>query len=234
MPMELHGTYLSVPCHGPMLLLEVGGVTYTMKDINFDTSDHLKPEFRAMNPKHCLPTLKEEGLVLWESHAIMRYLCDSHESLKRFYTFSSTKEKARCEMVLDWRHCSLYRFAGDLVYSKLGFIPLPEKAVSKALDMLTREGDGDLFVLEHTYLAGRNFICGDSVTLADISVVPVLLLLSLSEGITLSPALKAYCKRFDEATGYGSTKMHKELSSFMSMMMSQSKAAAAAPASKDD
>ena len=32
------------------------------------------PAFRAMNPNGKVPTIRDDDLVLWESHAIVRYL----------------------------------------------------------------------------------------------------------------------------------------------------------------
>ena len=45
------------------------------------------PEFMKMNPAHLTPTIEEAGLpkgALWESCAIMQYLCNKH-GLTRFY-----------------------------------------------------------------------------------------------------------------------------------------------------
>jgi glutathione S-transferase len=36
------------------------------------------PDYRGMNPNSLVPTLKDGEFVLWESHAIVRYLCAKH------------------------------------------------------------------------------------------------------------------------------------------------------------
>ena len=36
------------------------------------------PEYRAMNPTGLVPTLQEGDFTLWESNAILRYLCHAH------------------------------------------------------------------------------------------------------------------------------------------------------------
>ncbi|OOO02748.1 MAG: Stringent starvation protein A [Chromatiales bacterium USCg_Taylor] len=35
----------------------------------------MKPEFFRLNPNHMIPTLVDRDFVLWESNAIMQYLC---------------------------------------------------------------------------------------------------------------------------------------------------------------
>ena len=36
------------------------------------------PDYRKMNPNSLVPTIDDDGFVLWESHAIVRYLAAKH------------------------------------------------------------------------------------------------------------------------------------------------------------
>ena len=36
------------------------------------------PEYRAMNPNGLVPTIIDDGFVMWESNAIIRYLSSSY------------------------------------------------------------------------------------------------------------------------------------------------------------
>ena len=54
--------------HLPYRQIELGG-----KFGGLDTAD-----YRGMNPNSLVPTLKDGEFVLWESHAIVRYLCAKH------------------------------------------------------------------------------------------------------------------------------------------------------------
>src|ERR1700733_4880563 len=52
----------------PFERIDVGG--------SFGKTD--TPEYRAMNPTGLVPTLQEDDFTLWESNAVLRYLCHAH------------------------------------------------------------------------------------------------------------------------------------------------------------
>ena len=43
------------------------------------------PEYRAMNPNGRVPVIEDDGFVLWESNAIVRYLLAKHAPDSAWY-----------------------------------------------------------------------------------------------------------------------------------------------------
>ncbi len=49
-----------------------------MLRLDFKRGNQLKPEHVKLNPNNKMPTLEDEGFVLWESNAILFYVAGKH------------------------------------------------------------------------------------------------------------------------------------------------------------
>lgn len=67
------------------LALEHLGVAYNLRVLSFAAKDTQKPEFLAINPRHRVPTIVDDGYVLWESMAILEYLEERFGGARRLY-----------------------------------------------------------------------------------------------------------------------------------------------------
>ena len=130
-----------------------------------------KPEYLKINPNGRVPALVDGDFVLWESNAIMQYLA----SKKPGDPLWPADEKKRADICRwqFWQASQLNRGTGILVWENLikKFLNLGAPDPAKI-----KEGE-DLFhasaaVLD-AHLAGRHYLVGDSLTLADFSVAAV-------------------------------------------------------------
>jgi glutathione S-transferase len=143
-----------------------------------------EPEFLAKDPAHLTPLLEEEGLPrgsLWESCAIMQYLCNRH-GLERFYPADPGK-RAMIDSAMFYLIGTLYPLVARATYPALGFPQYPgEVATSEADDALKAQAqkDAEAAVAEPLeayhlfFLDGKTFIGGDTPSIADIRLAATL------------------------------------------------------------
>ena len=80
------------------------------------------PDFLAKDPADLTPLLEEEGLPkgsLWESCAIMQYLCNKH-GLDRFYP-TDPGERAMIDSAMFYLIGTVYPLVARATYPTLGF-----------------------------------------------------------------------------------------------------------------
>nr|CAD7463433.1 unnamed protein product [Timema tahoe] len=71
MPIYLYSMPWSPPCRAVLLLAENLGVEITTRLIDTRSKDHLKPDFLKVNPQHCVPTLDDDGFIIWERYNLI-------------------------------------------------------------------------------------------------------------------------------------------------------------------
>ena len=57
---------------------------FKLTEVDLFKGEQNKPEFLAINPAHCIPTLKDDDFVVWESRAIMQYVINKLAPESRF------------------------------------------------------------------------------------------------------------------------------------------------------
>jgi glutathione S-transferase len=142
------------------------------------------PEFLAKDPADLTPLLEEEGLpnnALWESCAIMQYLCNKH-GLDQFYP-TDPGERAMVDSAMFYLTGTLYPLLTRATYPALGFPQYAgEVGTSEADDEMKAQAQkdaeaalaGPLDVYRKFYLDGRQFIGGDRPSIADIRLAATL------------------------------------------------------------
>ena len=124
------------------IFVRAAGLDFEERDVWGKTRE---PEFLAKDPAHLTPMLEEEGLPrgsLWESCAIMAYLCNKH-GLDRFYP-TDPGERAMVDSANFYLIGTLYPLVARATYPVLGFPQYPgEVATSEASDELKAQAQRD-------------------------------------------------------------------------------------------
>lgn len=163
------------------IFVRAAGLDFSEGDVWGQTTT---PEFLAKDPAHLTPLLEEDGLPrgsLWESCAIMQYLCNRH-GLDHLYP-TDPGERAMVDSAMFYLIGTLYPLVARATYPTLGFPQYAgEVATSEADDAMKAKAAKDaeaaiaepLGAYEKFFLDGRRFIGGDSVSIADIRLAATL------------------------------------------------------------
>jgi glutathione S-transferase len=97
-----------------------------------------RPDYLALNPNGLVPTLRDGGLVVWESHAIVRYLCAEYGSSTLFPP--EPAERALVDQWTDWV-ATTFNPAWTGLFWQLVRTPVPQHdqaAIEKVLTATNR------------------------------------------------------------------------------------------------
>ncbi|KAJ1682770.1 hypothetical protein LUZ63_022002 [Rhynchospora breviuscula] len=74
------------------------GLAYDRRDVGGPFG--MDEAYRTLNPNALIPTIEDDGFVLWESNSILRYLAASHGG-EAFYP-ADAQRRASVERWMDW------------------------------------------------------------------------------------------------------------------------------------
>jgi glutathione S-transferase len=138
----------------------------------------MSEQFLAKDPAHLTPMLEEEGLprgALWESCAIMQYLCNKH-GLERFYP-TEPGARAMVDSAMCYLLATLYPLIARATYPTLNFPQYAGEVGWSDADEISKakaEKDAAVAIAEPLevynafFLAGKPFIGGDNPSIADM------------------------------------------------------------------
>lgn len=122
------------------------------------------PEYLAMNPNGLVPTIRDGELILWESHAILRYLAASYGEGSMWPAMP--RDRALVDQWTDWVATTYQRGWIDTFW---GVVRTPEAQHNHekiARDIAHAER---CFSIIDGQLAKTPFLAGETLTYADIA-----------------------------------------------------------------
>lgn len=119
--------------------------------------------FLTMNPNGKVPVIDDDGFVLWESNAILRYLADKHRAATLYPI--DLRARADIDRWLDWQLGTLGPPMSRILQN---LIRKPPEQRDHALIEAAITEAGKLLGILDRQLANRPYIIGDHPTLADI------------------------------------------------------------------
>jgi len=166
------------------------GVDFEAITVNLIAGEHRRPDFLAINPAGKLPVLADGDFVLTESVAIVLYLAEKYadqgllpSDLRQraeayhWLLFAATELEQPLWRIS--RHTSLY----------------PQDKRLPAEVPLARQDFCDMASVLEKHLAGRSFVAGDRVSVADFVTAYTLDWAGEAQLLGVFPELRAYLER---------------------------------------
>ena len=141
------------------------GIAFEREDIGGPFGRNDKPEYRALNPNGLIPTIVDDGFVLWESNAIVRYLSAEHGKGTLYPT--DCRQNADADRWMDWQQTTLGPPMGILFRA---LVKSPPDAIAPGeVDAAMRAASAAWRILD-AQLAQHPFVAGNALTMADIAL----------------------------------------------------------------
>lgn len=148
-------------------MLEEAGVAYEQDPLSMREGQHKSPEYLAINPNGKVPTLVDNGLVIWESMAITQYLADKYKP----ELIPDTPEQR--SQVNQWSYWSIVDLQPPLIDILIQTQFVPEKRRNLALLEKAQTIIPSRLQMLDDQLKKVPFVTGDDFTIADLNVASV-------------------------------------------------------------
>jgi glutathione S-transferase len=121
------------------------------------------PEYRAMNPNALVPLINDDGFVLWESHAIVRYLARKH-GVGTLCPLDP-KTAADSDRWMEWYSTTLWNHMKPVFWILIR-TPVEKRNMAEVED--NRRKLAGYLEMANTHLANNEYFAGNAFTMADI------------------------------------------------------------------
>lgn len=211
---KLYGFQPSFPVNRVRLCLNAMELEYQLIPINPLAGENQTDEYLKMSPSGKIPALDDDGFALFESNAIMKYLCRKYKS--DFYPDDITSQ-ANVDKWLDFTTIHLGNGITKVLFNKIiaGMIdaPVDEQSLADGYSFIERFlGVIDKQLGTSTFLASNSMSIADFCLLATIDPAEV-----IEVDINNYPNVKAWREKLMQEPFY--KKMHNSYGEMLNSLM---------------
>jgi glutathione S-transferase len=152
------------------------GIPHELVLVDMAARRHREQPYLSLNPYGRVPTLEEDGFVLYESTAILNYLEATHPTPA--LVPADARGRALVDMHMKLCDLQLSRYTSTIIFPKR-FLP-KEKWNAAAMAEAKAEIEKHFAILDKE-LAGKTYLVAEKFSLADLCYVPFLQFLELME-----------------------------------------------------
>jgi glutathione S-transferase len=167
--LTIWGRVNSINVQKVLFCAEELGLAYKRIDAGRGFGINDTPEYLAMNPNGLVPVISDSGFVLWESNAIVRYLCAKHGA--GTYCPLDLRLRAEADRWMDWQTTALGPAMSAAFH---GLVRSPNAAQDPAAIEASRVKTLALVDILEGHLSERRWLAGDGFTMAEFALGPAL------------------------------------------------------------
>jgi glutathione S-transferase len=161
---KIWGRNTSANVQKVMWAIEEIGLPHERIDIGGPFGKNREPAYLAMNPNGLVPTLEEDdGFLLWESNAIVRYLAAKHRA--QMLEPADPQARARANAWMDWQ---LSVLGPAITPCFIGMVRTPPGQRDHAAIEESKKKTTEAVAILDGELARRAFVAGDAFSYGDI------------------------------------------------------------------
>ena len=139
------------------------GLDYDHAEVGGKFGGLNEDSYRAMNPNMLVPAIEDDGFMLWESNAILRYLAETYGQDTLW--IGDTKTRAVADQWMDWCQTVVRPTMLPIVFGLI--VPPPEQRNPEMMEMELRTAE-IVWGIFNDFLEGRDFVAGERFTMGDI------------------------------------------------------------------
>lgn len=191
--MKLYDVEVSGNGYKARLLLSMLGRKYESVTVNLMAGEQKKPEFLKLNPRGQVPVLDDDGVVIWDSQAILVYLARAYGGEKWLPIDAKGMAEVMQWMAVSENEC-LYGLGKARIIKKFG----------RPGDLASAEAMGEsILKVMNAHLQSRDWLALSRPTIADIACYPYVAL-AHEGGFSFAPypAVSKWVTRFQTLPGY--------------------------------
>ena len=153
----------SVNVQKALWFCEEAGVAYERRDAGLNFGVVNTDTYRALNPNGLVPTIDDDGFILWESNAVVRYLASKHSNGALYP--ENLQARARADQWMDWSNTTFWPTIRPLF---LGLIRTEPSKRDSTLIEQQRVATANICKTLDAHLSRNEFMGGDQFSIGDM------------------------------------------------------------------
>jgi glutathione S-transferase len=164
--LKIYGYAESINVRKVLWTCEELGLAFEREDWGGQYRPTSDPEFKSLNSAGMVPVIDDDGVVIWESNTIVRYLATSRGSTNLLPIQPAAR--ARVEQWMDWQVSDFNNSWRGVFQGLVRKNPAFQDPV--AIDVSMRQFSAMVGIVDAQLGRTGAFIAGDSFTAADIAI----------------------------------------------------------------